>query len=279
LFNAEYEAGRYYTPTEYHYGVNKILIGHNVAEALFGSANPIGKNVKLSGRDMEVIGVFKKSGKDILRIMNFDDGIILSYELARKFANVKPNNPWGGSVNVKAVPGASIEKLKDELTGTLRATRKLKPKEEDNFALNNLTILANLFDQFFGVLNMVGYFIGIFAILVGMFSVANIMFVSVKERTNIIGIKKALGAKQVIILLEFLIESVILCIIGGALGLGLVYLVLTGLTSVLPFEIYLDWSNALFGLGLSVLVGIISGLIPALQAARMDPVDAIRHGG
>lgn len=279
LFNAEYEAGRYYTPTEYHYGVNKILIGHNVAEALFGSSNPIGKTVKLSGRDMEVIGVFKKSGKDILRIMDFDDGILLSYELARKFANVKTNNPWGGSVNVKAAPGVSIDKLKDDLTGVLRATRKLKPIEEDNFALNNLTILANLMDQFFGVLNMVGYFIGIFAILVGIFSVANIMFVSVKERTNIIGIKKALGAKQLIILLEFLIESVILCIIGGLLGLGLVYLVLTALTRVLPFEIYLDWNNALFGIGLSILVGVISGLIPALQAARMDPVVAIRHGG
>ncbi|MFQ5445648.1 MAG: ABC transporter permease, partial [Saprospiraceae bacterium] len=215
----------------------------------------------------------------IIKIMNFDEAIILSYELAKKIANLKTNNPWGGSVNVKAAPGVSIEKLKDDLTGTLRATRKLKPKEEDNFALNNLTILANLMDQFFGVLNMVGYFIGIFAILVGMFSVANIMFVSVKERTNIIGIKKALGAKQAIILLEFLIESVILCIIGGMFGLGLVYLVLTGLTSVLPFEIYLNFGNALFGLGLSVFVGIVSGLIPALQASRMDPVVAIRHGG
>ncbi len=279
LFNAEYEAGRYYTPTEYHYGANKILIGHKVAEALFGLGNPIGKSVKLAGREMEVIGVFKKSGKDIIKIMNYDEAIIVSYELARKFTNVKTNNPWGGSVNVKAAPGVSIEKLKDDLTGTLRATRRLKPKEEDNFALNNLTILANLMDQFFGVLNMVGYFIGIFAILVGIFSVANIMFVSVKERTNIIGIKKALGAKQLIILLEFLIESVILCAIGGILGLGLVYLVLTLLTSVLPFAIYLDMNNALFGLGLSVLVGVISGVIPALQAARMDPVVAIRHGG
>jgi putative ABC transport system permease protein len=126
---------------------------------------------------------------------------------------------------------------------------------------------------------MVGLFIGIFAILVGMVSVANIMFVSVKERTNIIGIKKALGAKQTVILLEFLGESIILCIIGGVIGLGLVFLVLKALTSVLPFAVYLAWDNIIFGVAISVIVGVLSGFIPALQASRMDPVVAIRQGG
>jgi putative ABC transport system permease protein len=278
LFNVEFEKGRYYTPSEFHYGQNKVLMGYEVAEALFGNVEPIGKTINLGGRDVEVIAIFKKSGKDLLKVMDYDRAVIISYELAKKFANVKTNHPFGTTVNVKAAPGISLEELKDDITGALRAQRKLKPKESDNFALNSLSIIANLMNQFFDVLNLVGLFIGVFAILVGMFSVANIMFVSVKERTNIIGIKKALGAKQVVILLEFLIESVILCLIGGAIGLLFAHLVLMMLTGVLPFPIYVDTGNLIFGAGLSVVVGILSGFIPALQAARMDPVDAIRHG-
>lgn len=278
LFNAEFEKGRYWTPSEYYYGSNKIFIGYEIADKLFGSIDPVGRTVKMFGRDMVVIGVFKKSGKDLLQIMNNDNSAVVSYEYAKSFANVKNTGFWGGSVNVKAQPDVGIQELKDELTGTLRAARRLKPGEENNFALNNLTILSNLFDQFFGVLNMVGWAIGIFAILVGAFSVANIMFVSVKERTNIIGIKKALGARRSIILLEFLIESVILCIIGGLFGLVLVWGVLELLSSTLPFPIYLSVGNMVFGLALSIIVGIISGLVPALQASQLDPVEAIRHG-
>jgi putative ABC transport system permease protein len=257
--------------------MNKVLIGHEVAEKLFGTLEPIGKKIIMNGRDLEVIGVFKKSGKDIIKIMNFDNAVMISYELAKKIANVKANNVWGTGLNVKAVAGISTDQLKGDLTMALRAERKLKPKEENNFSLNTLSILANLIGQFFSVLNMVGWVIGGFAILVGIFSVANIMFVSVKERTNVIGIKKALGAKQSIILTEFLIESVILCAIGGLLGLAFVWLILKLLTGVMEYDVYLSWNNILFGVGLSVIVGIISGVIPALQAARMNPVDAIRH--
>ncbi len=279
IFNVKYEKGRYYTPTEYHYGMNKILIGYEVAQALFGAIEPIGKEVRINGRDFEVIGVFEKSGKDILKVMDFDQAVIISYELAKKIANVKTTDFWGTTVNVKAAPGVSVEKLKDDLTGVLRAERRLKPKESDNFALNSLSLLANLMDQFFGVLNLVGFAIGIFAMIVGMISVANIMFVSVRERTNIIGIKKALGAKRSVILFEFLIESVILCILGGIIGLGLVFLIITALESVMPYPVHLDFKNIAFGLTLSVAVGVISGFIPALRASNMDPVEAIRHNG
>ncbi|MBI5914378.1 MAG: ABC transporter permease [Bacteroidetes bacterium] len=277
IFKPEYGKGRYYTPTEYHYAMNKVLIGHTVAEQLFGSVDPIGKKINLNGRDMEVIGVFKKSGKDLLKVMNFDQALIISYELGKKIANVKSEDLWGTALNVKAADGVDVDKLKDELTGSLRAERRLKPREEDNFSLNTMSILAKLLDNVFGLLNMVGFIIGIFAIIVGMVSVANIMFVSVKERTNIIGIKKALGARQGTILLEFLVESVILCIVGGILGLILVYLLLAVLKSNMPFEIYLDLGNISWGFGISIIVGVAAGLIPALQAARMDPVDAIRH--
>jgi putative ABC transport system permease protein len=257
--------------------MNKILIGHQVASELFGSLDPIGKVINLGGRDLEVIGVFEKSGKDLLKVMDYDQAIIMSYELAKKIANVRTTNFWGTTVNVKAKPGVSLEELRDDLTWVLRSERRIKPKEDNNFSLNSLSILAKLMDNVFGVLNMVGFAIGIFAILVGMFSVANIMFVSVKERTNIIGIKKALGARQSIILLEFLIESVFLCVMGGLIGLALVYFVLLGLNDILPFQIYLDLSNMVSGLLISIVVGVLSGVIPALQASRMDPVVAIRH--
>lgn len=279
LFNVTYDKGRYYTPSEYHYGVNKVLIGYEVAKELFGSVDPIGKKINLGGRDMEVIAVFEKSGKDLLKIMDFDKAIIISYELAKKIANVKTSNTWGTTVNVKAKPGVDLQELKDDLTWILRSDRRLKPREDDNFALNSQSVIAKLLDGVFDVLNILGLVIGLFAMLVGMVSVANIMFVSVKERTSIIGIKKALGAKRNIILLEFLIESIILCVIGGLLGLGLVYLLVASLEGVVPYPIYVDFTNMLWGLGISVFVGVLSGIIPAIQAARMDPVDAIRHNG
>jgi putative ABC transport system permease protein len=137
-------------------------------------------------------------------------------------------------------------------------------------------MISSVFDNIFGVLNMLGIVIGGFAIIVGMVSVANIMFVSVKERTNIIGVKKALGAKNWVVLSEFLIESVILCIIGGLMGLMFVYLIVTILSNVIDFELYLSFSNVAWGLSLSVIVGMFAGLIPAVLASRMDPVEAMR---
>ena len=279
IYDIELDKGRYLTYGEYQRGENKILMGHTVAEQLFGSIDPLGKKFKLSGREMEVIGVFKKSGKDVFNIMNFDQSIAVSYELAKRIANVKNVFFWGATINVKAADGYELDDVKDEVTGVLRAKRRLKPKEDNNFALNSQSILANLMDQLFGVLNMLGLSIGVFAIIVGMISVANIMFVSVKERTNIIGIKKALGAKKSVILLEFLVESIILCILGGIIGIGLVFLLLKGMEASMPFPIYLDWGNIINGVGLSVIVGVLSGFIPAYRAANMDPVEAIRSNG
>jgi putative ABC transport system permease protein len=158
----------------------------------------------------------------------------------------------------------------------LRSKRKLKPFEDNNFSINQLSMITDMLDSVFRVLNIAGFWIGFFALLVGMFSVANIMFVSVKERTNIIGIKKALGAKGSVILLEFLVESVILCIIGGIIGLVTVYLTLLLLSSITPFDMQLSVFNTASGVGISIAVGIIAGIIPAFQASKMNPVDAIR---
>ncbi|MCB9284054.1 MAG: ABC transporter permease [Lewinellaceae bacterium] len=277
LTGTKFQKGRFYTSAEYHNGMDKLVIGSNVADELFGSLDPIGKQVKIMGHRMEVIGVIEKSGQSMINFFDYDDGIVIGYETARKMAAVRSNHRYGGSsVIVKAAEGYSLEQLRDEVTGVLRAYHRLKPKEADDFSLNSVSVIASAMDSFFGVLSVVGMIIGGFAIFVGMFSVANIMFVSVKERTSIIGIKKALGAKQGYILLEFLIEAVILCIIGGAAGLLLVRLVTFILSGFLPFAMFLSAKNIMVGVLLSAGIGVLSGLIPAFQAARLDPVEAIR---
>ncbi len=278
MFNFKYKDGRFFSQAEYFYGANKTILGFEVADQVFGNIDPIGKTIKVGGRPMEVIGVLEKEGESLINVLNFDQSIVISYELARKIANLKPNHPFGNSsVNIKAAEGVPMPELRDDVTGALRGERRLKPREESDFSLNEISIISNFMDSFFGVLNMVGYFVGGFAILVGMFSVSNIMFVSVKERTNIIGIKKALGAKRYIILLEFLIEAAILCLLGGVVGLILVFAITTLLTQIIDFELYVSLNNIIFGVVLSVVVGVVSGLIPALQASQMDPVEAMRQ--
>lgn len=278
MFKLNYEQGRFFSPNEYYYGANKCVLGFKVAEAVFGSLDPVGKSIKINGRKYEVIGVIEKSGESIINVMNFDEVILVSYELARKIANLKSNSLFGDvSICVKAAPGVSVPQMKDEVTGKLRAHRRLKPKQDDNFSLNQLSIITNFLSGFFNVLNILGIFIGGFAILVGMFSVANIMFVSVKERTRLIGIKKALGAKRYVILLEFLIESVVLCILGGIAGLLLVMAMMYGLSQMSDsFKLYLSVNNAILGITLSTVIGVLAGMIPAMQASRMDPVEAMR---
>ncbi len=278
MFKLNFDRGRFFSPNEYYYGANKCVLGFKVAEAVFGSLDPIGKSVKINGRRYEVVGVLEKAGESIINVMNFDEVILVSYELARKIANLKSSDLFqDASVCAKAGEGVSVVQMKDEIIGKLRSHRRLKPKQDDNFSLNQLSIITNFLSGFFNVLNILGIFIGGFAILVGMFSVANIMFVSVKERTRLIGIKKALGAKRYIILLEFLIESIVLCILGGITGLLLVMAAMAGLSQMSDsFQLYLSVNNATLGIVLSTVIGVLAGMIPAMQASRMDPVDAMR---
>lgn len=276
LFALDFSQGRFFHPTEYQRGLNKVILGHKVAEELFGDILPVGKKIKMMGQSFEVVGVIAPSGDDLIQIMNWDETVLISFETARRLTNVERNSLFGAVVIAKPKPGIPMEKMKEEVRAVLRARRHLKPLEEDNFALNNVSVIASFMDSFFGALNTIGLIVGGFAMFVGMFSVANIMFVSVKERTRLIGIKKALGARRFFILLEFLIESVILCTIGGAIGLALVFILLKLLSGIMPYDIYLSANNVLFGLGLSTAVGIAAGIIPALQASGMDPVEAMR---
>ncbi len=279
LFGLDFEKGRYFSPVEFYRGTNQVIIGYNVYTNLFVEGeDPIGKLIKVRNQPMQVVGVLKKEGKDLLNPINFDQAAIIPYVTASKFVNLNASGQVKGrtSIAVKAQAGTTLDALKNELTGVLRARRKLKPSEENNFELNTLSILSGILENIFIVIRLAGFLIGIFSIIVGAFSVANIMFVSVKERTSIIGVKKALGAKQYVILMEFLIESVILCLIGGALGLGLVYLAAAAATAIFDFPIFLSQGNIILGLAISSITGVASGLLPAYMASRLDPVEAMR---
>jgi putative ABC transport system permease protein len=247
-----------------------------VYNELFKSLDGIGREVKLFGQDFQVIGYLESEGDNAFNFINFDDVIWVGFNTVKKYINVKDESSVGRMLNIKAKAGVDLEELKGETASIIRAVRRLKPMEDSNFALNELSMLSQVLDSVFKVLNFAGFLIGVFALVVGMFSVANIMFVSVKERTSIIGIKKALGAKRFIILLEFLIEAVILCLIGGLIGLLLVFITLKLISLAIPFAMTLSFSNILIGVLSSVIVGIISGILPALQASGMDPVEAIR---
>lgn len=274
--NFKIERGRYFTQGEYESGANKIILGNKIYNELFGSLDGIGREVRLFGQKFQVIGYIAAEGDNVFNFINFDEVIWMGLNTAQKFINVRENSNIGKMLNVKAVPGVELDEVKGEIASIIRAERRLKPLETDNFSLNELSMLSQVLDNVFGVLNLAGFIIGIFALIVGMFSVANIMFVSVKERTSIIGIKKAIGAKRYVILLEFLTEAVILCLVGGIIGLVLVFVSLTVISMVIPFSMSMSVTNMAIGVFSSVIVGIISGILPALQASGMDPVEAIR---
>jgi putative ABC transport system permease protein len=276
IFNLEFQDGRFFTPFEMSAGSNRVVIGAELAASLFGSVEPVGREINIKGADYQVVGVLKKEGSSLISIVPFDEAVIIPLNTAKKLVNIKSGSTWGTSLTVKARPGISLDDLQDEITGILRSERSIKPKEDENFAINRLSMFTTLLEPIFGTMNIVGIFIGGFSILVGMFSVANIMFVSVRERTSIIGIKKALGARQSVILLEFLVESIILCLVGAFIGLVIVYGVLKIATSAFHYDIYLSMNNFLIGLFLAIAIGVLSGLVPAWQAARLDPVEAMR---
>jgi putative ABC transport system permease protein len=270
----ELQAGRYFSLAEINRGQNKIVIGAEVASALFGNANPIDKTITIQGDQVTVIGVFKKEGQNLLDF-GLDNAAIVPLNFARQIVDIRSEflNPY---IAVKAVDGISNEALIDELTGIMRSLRRLKPREANNFALNETKLLSNGFASLISVVNVAGGVIGLFSILVGGFGIANIMFVSVKERTNIIGIQKALGAKNYFILFQFLFESMLLAILGGIIGLVIIFLLTLALSAGLDMDISLSFKNISLGILISTVIGLIAGIAPALSASRLDPVEAMR---
>jgi putative ABC transport system permease protein len=266
--------GRYISAAEFQQGSNAAVIGNEIAEQLF--INPeraIGKLITAKGKKLVVVGVIKKQGNQMLGGWQLDKAVIMPYRFARTIMDERYSDPL---ILVQGLDNLKINVLKDDLKGAMRAINKLSPAQEDNFSLNDVNEWSKAFEAAFSGINLGGMIIGGISLIVGLFGVANIMFVSVKERTSQIGLKKAIGAKSHIILIEFLLEAAFLCLIGGLIGLLLVL----GLTKILSgafnFPIYISTSNLVVAISICFVVGVLAGIIPAIIAARLNPVVAIR---
>jgi len=270
----EISSGRYISDAEFDRGGNVIVVGNEIAEKIFGNAElAVDKEVTIRGKQVLIIGVIKKQGKQMIGGWEFDKSIVIPYKFARTIVNELRADPL---IMVQGQDHLSSKALKDDLIGSMRAIHKLSPTQDDDFALNDINDLSASISKAFVSLNIGGWAIAALSLIVGMFGVANIMFVSVRERTSQIGLKKAIGAKKRVILTEFLLESAFLCIIGGLIGLTLVFVLTLILSGVLDFPVFISTDNMIMAIAICIFVGILAGFIPARQAARMDPVVAIR---
>ncbi len=266
--------GRYISPAEFQQGSNAAVMGNQIAEELF--INPeraIGKIVSAKGKKMVIVGVIKKQGNQMIGGWQMDQALVMPYRYARTVMDERNSNPL---ILVQGLDNITNTVLKDDLKGAMRAINKLSPAQEDDFSLNDVNEWSKAFEQAFSGINIGGMVIGGISLIVGLFGVANIMFVSVKERTSQIGLKKAIGAKSRIILTEFLLEAAFLCLIGGMIGLLLVFGLTKILTGVFHFPVYISTKNLVFAIGICFFVGVLAGIIPAVIAARLNPVVAIR---
>ncbi|MCX6172496.1 MAG: ABC transporter permease [Flavobacterium sp.] len=274
----EFAEGRFFNESESISGKKVVVLGNDIAEGLFEGAEPIGKQVRMYGQKFTVIGVTKKKGESGISIGGDDDTTVFfpSNFMRRLYGD--NNKILIPLIIIKPNKGIDMEALKGEIGQKLRNFRGVKDGEIDNFFISVLSGFTDLIDGIIGNMKVGGWIISLFSLLVGGFGIANIMFVSVKERTNLIGIQKSLGAKNKFILFQFLFEAIILCVIGGFIGLLLVWIIAIILTNVLDFEFVLSFGNILLGTSLAAIIGLISGILPAISASKLDPVEAIRSG-
>ncbi len=265
--------GRYFMQSESRNARNVAIVGYEIAQSLFPGQDPVGKEFKLAGNRFVVVGVQEKKGESLIDFGgNPDKNCIIPFE---SFTKLFQSGRRRGEIIVKGYPDdEGMKEVEAEITGLMRTKRGIRPRDESNFSLNRPEAATQAISGLFAVLKMAGWVIGSFSILVGGFGIANIMFVSVKERTNLIGIQKSLGAKNYAILFQFLFEAIMLSLVGGIVGIFLVFLL--SFLSLGALEIILTPANIVLGLGVSSVIGVLSGIIPAMMAARMDPVIAIR---
>ncbi|MBV1923048.1 MAG: ABC transporter permease [Flavobacteriaceae bacterium] len=269
--------GRFFNESESNSGSQVIVLGDEIAENLFGDIDPIGKKIRLYGRKFTVIGVLKKEGMGLFGDSK-DIIVLVPVNVTRKIYgdNNKSTFPQIIIKPESDVDNAGFMAMLDQ---KMRMARGLKTEEVSTFFVFQMKGVAAFIDEITGTMNVIGWLISGFSLLVGGFGIANIMFVSVKERTNLIGIQKSLGAKNKFIMFQFLFEAVILSVIGGLIGLVLVFiasLIASSMTG--DFEFVLSLQNMFIGTFISAIIGLISGILPAISASRLDPVEAIRTG-
>lgn len=276
--SADVEKGRYFTAAESYTAKNVAMIGFKIAKDLFPRGDALGKQVKIKGLKYFVIAVFEEEGEGIFGDTGNDEVVVIPFKSFQKIYYMGRNKGVEPRISVKGKEtDVGLVELEAEITGLVRSKRGLGPKEKNNFSVNRQDAIMNIIGSTFDVIGVAGWAIGGFSILVGGFGIANIMFVSVRERTNIIGIQKSLGAKNFFILFQFLFEAIFLSLIGGGVGLFLVWLL--SLVSLGSLDLVLTFGNVVLGLGVAGIIGVISGIVPALMAARLDPVIAIRTTG
>lgn len=278
VFEVNIDRGRYFTIDEVEGGRNVVVLGYEVAKALFPKMdNPVGNYVKIKNLRFSIVGIVKKEGESFMGFTSNDYSCIIPYDAYRKLFQTGSGrwNEIGSHIGLKGFDSdIGLVELENEVRGSMRVRRGLKPSQKDNFELNRPEAIGKAISGLFDVLGIAGWVIGGFSMLVGGFGIANIMFVSVKERTSIIGLQKSLGAKNYFILFQFLFESIFLSLIGGLAGLFLVWLL-----TLAPFGslvVVLSIKNIVLGLGVSSVIGLVAGIVPAAMAARLDPVIAIR---
>lgn len=269
----DFSEGRFFNELETKGAANVCLLGYDVADALFPSESPIGKEVQISGQLFRVLGVGARQGS-FLGLFSLDSIVIVPLPTFKKFFSAKSDS----DVRVKVRDKLKLADATDELTGLMRRVRALPPEKKDDFNINEQQAFKSTLDPVKNSIAIAGLFITGLSLFVGAIGIMNITFVSVKERTKEIGTRKALGARRRTILLQFLIESTALCILGGLIGLTFAYAMCFGIATAFPsFPVQFSFGLVLIGMFVSVLTGLISGFAPAWSASRLDPVTALRY--
>ena len=264
------EMGRFFSETESNGSRPVVVLGYTVAEKLFPNETPLGKYVKLGSYTFRVVGVIAKQGSFLG--MDMDNQALIPIT---NFLQRYSNHRRGIDIRVKAANINDLDNTKEELRGILRKVRAVKPGAKDDFAINQQEMFIQTFNQIGGVIAAIGLFITALSLFVGAIGIMNIMLVSVTERTKEIGIRKAIGAKRSTILLQFLIESAALSLIGGIIGIIISYPLSLLINQVLPTSMPI--SVVAIAILISLVVGVVSGFLPANRASKMDPVEALRH--
>ncbi|MCX8107070.1 MAG: ABC transporter permease [Ignavibacterium album] len=271
--NFTFSEGRFYSEIESNSSRQVAVIGSEIAKKLFPNLSALDKTIKIGGENYRVVGVLAEQGSFILGPWNPDNQVYVP--IGTIFKNFASNRWRSITINVRANGPAMVEETKAEAEGIMRKVRGLSYDQENDFSINQQEGLQENYNSVVGVIQIAGLFITGLSLFVGAIGIMNIMFVSVKERTKEIGLRKAIGAKRRTILAQFLLESSVICLVGGFAGLIAAVILSMLINQFIPTSIQVG--SVILGISISLITGIISGLAPAYTAAKMDPVEALRY--